>query len=238
LTAARAAIADIAARGRLPLVVGGTALYLKSLTEGLFDGPPADPALRDRLNHRAQREGVPALHRELVALDPAAAARIHPNDRKRIVRALEVHELTGRPLSAQQQQWGRADPAYDITWIGLHRSRDDLHRRIEQRVRRMFDAGLVEEVRRLPAAPGGLGPTAGEALAYREVVEHLAGRMTLAEAMQATVAHTRQFAKRQLTWFRRFAAVNWIDVPPEEPAERTAERIAAAGLVREGAAAR
>jgi tRNA dimethylallyltransferase len=230
INAAEAAIADIAGRGKLPLLVGGTALYMKALTEGLFDGPPADPAVRSRLNKEGDRRGTPELHRRLTGVDAAAAAKIHPNDRKRIIRALEVHELTGRPLSEQQQQWNRPNPAYDITWLGLRRDREDLHRRIDVRVRRMFEAGLVEEVRRIAATGGGFGPTAREALAYREVLEHLAGRLTLPEAIAQTVAHTRQFAKRQGTWFRRFHRINWFDVPADEPAEQTVERLTAAGL--------
>lgn len=231
LAAATAAIADIAARGRLPLLVGGTALYLKALTEGLLDGPPTDQAVRARLHAVAHEHGTSELHRRLSPVDPAAAARIHPNDRVRLTRALEVYELTGRPLSELRRQWDTANPAYNITWLGIRRTRADLHRRIEARVRRIFDAGLIEEVRRLSAAPGGLGPTAGQALAYREALEHLAGRLSLEKAVETTVFHTRQFAKRQGTWFRKFGQVHWVDAGPDEPAEAIAERMLGAGAI-------
>ncbi|QOJ03522.1 MAG: tRNA (adenosine(37)-N6)-dimethylallyltransferase MiaA [Planctomycetia bacterium] len=146
---ADAAIADITARGKTVLAVAGTPLYLMGLMYGMFEGPSADEAFRVALRERAAREGTPALHAELAAIDSAAAARIHPNDLKRIERALEVHRLTGRPLSAMQTQWDAAHLRYPAVVVGIRREKEDTSRRINQRVRQMFDAGLVDEVRAL-----------------------------------------------------------------------------------------
>lgn len=226
LEAAVAAIADITGRGKTALLVGGTALYLKCLSDGMLEEPAADSALRERLNAEADRLGTPALHDRLRGLDPAAAARIHPNDRKRIVRALEVHGLTGKPLTEHQGQWAaapRLDPptvfGRDAVWLKIDRSVPDIRERIAMRVRRMFEAGLVAEVRGLLSRPGGLGHTAAQALAYREVIEHLAGRLGLADAERQTVDHTRQFAKRQRTWFRKFGWLRRVTVGPADTAE-------------------
>ena len=220
---ADAAIASILAAGAVPLAVGGTALYLKALTEGLFAGPSANPEIRDELTRRAAAEGLAALHAELAAVDPQAAARIHPNDQKRIVRALEVHRLTGEPISRLQQQWDKPSRRYDAVMIGVRRDREDVNRRINARVKRMLERGLREEVAALLAEPGGLSRQAAQALGYAEMIAHLRGRCTLEEAVERIKINTRQFAKRQRTWFRRFRDVRWIDAGPDEPVERIAD---------------
>ncbi len=150
---ADAAIADITARGKTVLAVAGTPLYLMGLMYGMFEGPSADESFRAALRERATREGTPALHAELAVIDPAAAARIHPNDLKRIERALEVHRLTGRPLSAMQTQWDASHMRYAASVVGIRREKEDTSRRINQRVRQMIDAGLVDEVRSLMGGP-------------------------------------------------------------------------------------
>ncbi len=230
---ARAAIGDIRARGRTPLVVGGTALYLKALLSGLFAGPGADEELRERL--RAEEDATPgALHARLSQVDPDAAARIHPNDRKRLLRALEVHAVTGRPISAAQSQWD-APPSTAARLVGLRRTRDDLRARIELRVRVMAEAGLVAEIRTLVDA-GRLGPTAREAIGVKELVPYLERRRAgvpegpreLPDALEAVRAHTWQLARRQGTWWRRFEGVTWLDVAADEPAAQTGRRVAAA----------
>jgi tRNA dimethylallyltransferase len=194
----------IAARGRRPLFVGGTPLYLKALLFGLFDGPPADEALRQRLTAEAEQAGRAALHARLAAVDPPAAARLHPNDVRRVVRALEVWELTGRPISAWQTQWSAASgpgPAADrVLWLDV--PRDELYRRIDARVGEMLAAGLVEEARALRRLPRPLGREAAQAVGYREVFDYLDGRATLEEAAERIRTRSRQLAKRQLTWFR------------------------------------
>ena len=227
LRTAENAIADAHARGRTPIVSGGTPLYLKALLEGLFEGPAADAELRARLKAEADARGTPALHARLAQVDPAAAARIHPNDLRRITRALEVWELTGSPISELQSQWGRRHGRWRPLVVAVRRGGDDLTRRIEERVRRMIGAGLVEEVRRLAARPGGFGRGPRQALGYAEALEFLAGRLSEEELMPAIVAHTRQFARRQRTWLARFADAVWLDLAPGVPAESLAGHVAA-----------
>jgi tRNA dimethylallyltransferase len=208
-------ITGLRAGGRRPLVVGGTALYLKSLTEGLFPGPSADLEFRRKLRDRAQREGVPALHAELAVVDPDAAARIHPNDLRRIERALEVYSLSGKPISVLQQQWGQTR-RYDCRFVGIRREVDDLNHRINRRVKQMIDDGLVDEVRWLLAEPAPLSREARQALGYAQIIDHLEGRCDLEEAVEQIKILTRRFGKGQRTWFRRFEGVEWLDVEPDE----------------------
>jgi len=207
LTLAEAAIADIRSRGGTPIVVGGTHLYIKALLEGLFEGPPADPALRAELAAMdpAQRRAL------LEQVDPAAAARIHPNDARRTIRALEVHRLTGRPISELQRQWdtGRVRP--DCFLVGLEWPPDLLARRINARVRAMMDRGLLEETRALWES-GRLMPGRGgasEALGYKQLLAYFQGPQTparLEEAVEEIKIETRRFAKNQRTWLRRLRA--------------------------------
>jgi tRNA dimethylallyltransferase len=204
----------IEGRGRRVLFVGGTPLYLKALLFGLFNGPPADRALRQRLGEEAEREGKQALHARLAAVDPAAAARLHPNDLRRVVRALEVWHLTGRPISEWQKEWpglggqdlGNEGQAVPSTWytpiLCLGVPRDELYARINARVERMLAAGLVDEVRALRRLPRPLSREAAQALGYKEMFEYLDGRATLADAAGRIQTRSRNFAKRQLTWFR------------------------------------
>ena len=224
---AEAAMADIAARGHVPVVSGGTVLYLKALLYGLFEGPSADAALRRRLHDEARAGGSAALHRRLQAIDPAAAARIHPNDERRIVRALEVHELTGRPISELQAQFGQVRGRLAPLVVALRRTRDDLRRRIDQRVDRMMAAGLEDEVRRLLARPEGLGREARQAVGYREMIDLAEGRLTREQAVAELKKNTAAFAKRQMTHLRSLEMRVWLDVAPQETAAAVAERIVA-----------
>lgn len=211
LLEARAALARARAAGRRALFVGGTGLYLRALSEGLFDGPPHDPLRRAAWNERARREGSPALHAELLRLDPASAARIHPNDAKRVVRALEVLEGSGRRLSDWQREWGRppgARPALRIVGLSLP---EEVHvERIGARVEEMLAAGWVAEAVAIRASCG-FGPTASQALGYAEVLEFADGRLTRGECVERVVRKTRRFVRRQRTWFRSFAGIHWID---------------------------
>jgi tRNA dimethylallyltransferase len=228
LTLAGEAIQQIRSRGREALFVGGTPLYLKALLRGLFSGPAADWDYRSQLEEVAQREGAPELHRRLSAVDPIAAARLHPNDKRRLIRALEVHHRAGSPISDQQQQFNRPPqveqrPVWVLDW-----SRDQLHERIDRRVEAMFAAGLVDEVRELLAAARPLSRTAQQAVGYREMIEHLTGKSDLPTTIDLVKLHTRQFAKRQLTWFRSLAECRWIHLDgPFEP-QKIAEQIAQA----------
>ena len=220
------AISHIAAAGGVVLAAGGTGLYLKALAEGLFEGPAADADVRRRLTERAAKEGLAALHAELAAIDPEAAARIHPNDEKRIVRALEVHELTGEPISRLQEQWDRQRTRYDCVFIGLRRRREDVNRRVNARVKRMIAQGLRDEVAALLAEPAGLSPQAAQALGYAEMIEHLSGRCSLEDAVEQIKINTRRFARKQQTWFRRFRDTHWIDVAEDASAEAVADQAA------------
>ncbi|MBL8696129.1 MAG: tRNA (adenosine(37)-N6)-dimethylallyltransferase MiaA [Planctomycetes bacterium] len=196
-------------RGATPIFVGGTPLYLKALTHGLFEGPPADPALRRELNERAEREGDEALHADLLRVDPAAAARIHPRDRKRIVRALEVFAQTGERISDLQRQWTLSH-GFPRVLVGLSVPRDELHRRIAARVDHMLSAGALEEVRRISAA-GGFSREAAAAVGVSELLDVLLGQASLEEARETMIRRTRELARRQGTWFRSFPELHGID---------------------------
>jgi len=222
---ADSAIAQIAEANDVVLAVGGTNLYIKALAEGLFEAPPIEPAVRSALRARAGQEGLAVLHEELTRLDPQAAGRIHPNDAKRILRALEVYQTTGRPISELQRQWDSGRRRYDIVMIGLRRRWDALRRRINARAKRMVQAGLRDEVASLLAEPAGLSPQAAQAVGYAEMIDHLNGRCTLEEAMERIKIHTRRLARKQQTWHRRWRDVRWFELAPEEPPETTAERI-------------
>ena len=265
LTQAEQLIAAMQARGQMPMVVGGTNLYLKALLEGMFAGPAIDLELRATLAALPNEE----LHRRLLRADPAAAQRIHHNDRKRMIRALEVFTQTGQPISTHQQQWrawgtenrnaktteDAVTPAIPETLnpqphtpsspyqhnpilIGLDWPTEAINQRINARVKAMFypaacglaSESLPDEVRRLEAA-GKLGPQARLALGYQQVLEHLAGRCTLAEAFEQTKIQTRRFAKRQRTWLKRYLGVHWIPAADRTPAELLAAAMTAVNAV-------
>ena len=200
----------LAAEGVVPLVVGGTGLYIKALIYGLFAVQPADTAVRERLCREGQELGTVGLHRRLAAADPCAAERIHVNDLLRIVRALEVIELTGRPVSDQQAEHGFRKPCFEALTIGLNLPREQLYQRIDQRVEAMLAAGLEEEVRRLLGA--GFSPALKpmQALGYRHMTDYVQGRLDYAEMVRTLKRDHRRYAKRQLTWFRADPAVVWL----------------------------
>jgi tRNA dimethylallyltransferase len=217
-------VREIAGRGRLPMLVGGTGLYVRAVVMAYtFTEMEADPALRQRLAEEEARHGPGYLHRRLQAVDPAAAARLHPNDLRRIIRALEVWEQTGVRISETQRAW-ELEPRYDDLCIGLTMDRELLYRRIDQRVDAMLAAGWVEEVRRLLAR---YRPDlqSMEAIGYRELILYLRGLLTWDEAVALIKRNTRRFAKRQFTWFRRDARIHWLDVTAPEARERAVEEI-------------
>jgi len=213
LEEAAAAMAAIRSRGRVPLLAGGTMLYFRAFQSGLAEMPQADPALRQRIDERAAAEGWPALHAELARIDPAAAARIQPRDRQRLQRAFEILELTGQPPSAHWQQALRSGSRPgDLKLVLAPADRAALAARIEQRFSRMMELGFLEEVRRLHGR-GDLGPELPSirAVGYRQLWDHLEGRLDLAEALQRAVIATRQLAKRQLTWLRAEPQAEWYE---------------------------
>jgi tRNA dimethylallyltransferase len=229
LDLARAAIGGVRARGRWPLVAGGTNLYVQALLYGLCAAPPPEPALRREL----AALDAPALRRRLERADPAAAERIHPNDRKRSIRAIEVYERGGAPLSGLQSQWRPGGARTDALLVVLEHPIEAINRRINARVRHMFAAGLVDEVASL-VARGELGPLARAALGYRQVIDHLEGRCGLDEACEQVKIRTRRYAKQQRTWLRRFAAeersirLAAADATPQELADKAHTAILAA----------
>lgn len=222
------AIADITSRGKAALAVGGTMMYVRGLVWGVFEGPGTDPEFRKALRERAAREGVPALHDELARVDPVSAERIHPNDFKRIERALEVYHLSGTPISSMQRQWDSPGGRYDCRIVALHRPREEANRRINARVKRMIEAGLVEEVRSLLAEPRGISPQAAQAVGYAEIIAHLRGELTLDEAIERIKINTRRLGKHQRTWMRRMGGITYVEVTPEDTVESVADRVAKA----------
>jgi tRNA dimethylallyltransferase len=221
---ADALVAGIRSRGRVPLVAGGTALYLKVWTKGLGPRVGRDPALRARLDALVAERGPGALLERLATLDPLRAAQLHRNDVRRLVRAIEIAETAGVPASALRGEWGAPDRVA-VRVVGLRRDPADLARRIEARARAMFREGLAQEVARLDAGPRPPSKELEQAIGLADVRDHLAGRLTLEETVARIAQATRRFAKRQTTFFRQFPAARWLDVPPDEPPSATAARV-------------
>lgn len=228
-----AAIADVEAirsRGRTPVIVGGSMMYVQALLDN-WDLPPTDASVRRRWEREGDRIGVEALHAVLEERDPEAARVIEDRDRRRTVRALEVIELTGRPFAASQPPKDRPT-RWDCAIIGLSATAEWLNPRLETRVGRMFGEGLVEEVRALVEQGLRRDSTAGQAIGYAQVLDHLAGELTLAEAVERTVTGTRRYARRQRAWFRRDPRITWIDASAPDVRDRVvATAVAAAGTV-------
>jgi len=197
--------------GKIPVVEGGTGLYIRALTDGIFDGPGANYVLRDQLEKEADQKGLDVLYKRLQQLDPEAAQRIQPADRMRIIRALEVGEATGKPLSAWQKETPR--PPYNTLRFGLSFPRPTLYKRIEQRVDCMIERGLVDEVKDLLERGYSEGLNSMQGLGYKQVVLFLKGRISLDEAINLIKRDTRRFAKRQLTWFRKDNRIKWLNEP-------------------------
>ncbi|UCF44081.1 MAG: tRNA (adenosine(37)-N6)-dimethylallyltransferase MiaA [Planctomycetota bacterium] len=213
------AIAQIRRRKRKIIAVGGTALYIKALLYGLFEWPGADEQLRAELWARAKDDGLQELYRELVKVDPAAAEHISSNDARRIIRALEVYRITGKAISSLQQQFDAEKPKHDWTIIGLRREKTAESSRINQRVKKMIAAGLIEEVKSLLAEEKPLSEQARCAISYAEIIDYVDGKTSLGDATELIKKNTRRLAKSQRTWFKRFKNVHWFDIKPEESDE-------------------
>jgi tRNA dimethylallyltransferase len=210
---AERAVASIISAGAEPILVGGTGFYVRSLFEGLFQGPGRDERVREKLEQRARENGSGILHEELKAVDPDSASRIHPNDALRIVRALEVYILTGSTLTSWQSRRGRK-PIYAPVYFGLTMDRERLYARIDCRVDTMVAAGLIDEVRRLFDSAVLLpGLPAADAVGYREILDVLAvGGADFTEAVELIKRNTRRYSKRQMTWFSSIEGVDWLDM--------------------------
>ena len=225
LCAAHATVEQLRRKNRRILFVGGTPLYLKALLNGFDDGPEADWELRSRLEREANERGDDHLHRTLAQFDPVAAAKIHPHDRRRTIRALEYYEKTGQPISSGQTHFSQQPGCGSVRLMALDWPRKILHARINERVDAMFRSGWVEEVRGLLDRHQDLSRTATQAVGYREVLALLRGEYDLQEAIEKTQAGTRQLARRQLIWLRSLSGCEWLSMDSPMDAVATAEKI-------------
>lgn len=224
------AIEEIFSRKKMPFVVGGSGLYVRSLTDGLFEGPACNPKLRQELTVLAEKKGKGALHEALKKVDPEAAQRINSNDQRRLIRALEVYAAEKKPLSQHQAQWNKRfrsktqeiPQGYPFRLFGLTLDRKVLYQRLNKRVEKMFEQGLVDETQRLIGLGLKKNQVALQAIGYKEVVLYLEGKIPLEEAKAEVKKATRQFAKRQLTWFRRDPRVEWVELSANETIEEIA----------------
>lgn len=207
---ARPVIESLQNRGKMPLVVGGTGLYMKVLTRGICPAAPRDPAIREQLRRELEEHGLERLHQELGRVDPEAGRRLHPHDRQRVLRALEVQRLTGIPLSCWQSQHRFQQTIYRTVKIFLYRDRKVLYERINRRVRQMLEQGLVAEVGRLLAMGYGPELKSMQAVGYKQLAAHLLGACPLASAVSDMERATRHYARRQLTWFRGDSEFRWV----------------------------
>ena len=213
------ALEKIESKGRSVVAVGGSAMYIKAMLYGLFDGPGTNEQIRKQLKEQIAQTSLGELHKQLAIVDPQAAERIHANDEKRIIRALEVEQLTGKPISSFQQQFDKPQP--DGSWkiIGLAREKTDASSRINARVKKMFEMGLVNEIKNLLAEEKPLSKQAASAIGYAEVIEPLRGGETLEKTIEQVKINTRKFAKAQRTWFKTFKNVNWLEVQKDDKVE-------------------
>ncbi|MFH1888513.1 MAG: tRNA (adenosine(37)-N6)-dimethylallyltransferase MiaA [Candidatus Omnitrophota bacterium] len=220
-------VKEILKRGRVPIVTGGTGLYMSVLIEGIFkinsESKLKAKKIKEKLIQRAEKEGSKVMHQYLARIDPEAAAKIHPNDTRRIVRAIEVFEATGKPISRLQKERKGLGGVYAIRVFGLNMPRERLYKRIDERVEEMFNLGLLSEIKKLLKLK--LSRTAGYALGIREVKGFLDGLYDLEEAKRLLKKNTRNYAKRQMTWFRKDRRINWIDIGDKVKPETIANRI-------------
>jgi len=216
-TKAREAIKNILGRGKEPIVVGGAGLYLRALFKGIFKGPGKDEEVRSKLKERAEKFGIDSLYEKLDKKDPEAAKKIGPHNLVRIIRALEVYELTGKKISELQKEGEYPPEEYDFVKIGLELDREQLYQRIDQRVEQMIKAGLVAEVKSLKEKGYDLRFAPLRTFGYKEIFHYLDGNMSLDEAVQNIKLETRHYAKRQITWFKKEEGIFWIDWEKENP---------------------
>ena len=207
------------------LIVGGSPLYVKGLVDGIFNGPEADWDIRRDLEELADEKGNQYVHDILQKIDPDKAVELHPNNLRRIIRAIEVYRITGKPVSELQEEYKLTRKSYQFNILCIAREREDIYRRINERVEIMFDKGLVDEVQSLLDNPGGLSKQAKQALGYKEIIQYLDGGLTLDDAKEMVKQSTRRFAKRQMTWFRRFPDVQWLETEELEGPESISDEI-------------
>lgn len=225
LTAAHTAVAEIHRRNRRVLFVGGTPLYLKSMLRGVCEGPPGDPDFRKEVEAEVEQVGIEALRQRLEQVDPLSAAKLHPNDKRRMIRALEVYKLTGHPISHYQTQFeGKYTKRCKNVFV-VSRERSRLHERIQTRTTDLFERGLVDEVSELLNKYGAFSKTSLQGVGYQETLNYLRGDCTLEVSMEETKIRTRRYARRQETWFRGLEECHWLPVDDMETAEQVVEAI-------------
>ena len=218
-------INDASSKKRTFLIVGGSPLYIKGLVDGIFNGPEADWNIRRELEEIAEEMGNQHVHDILQKVDPVKAGELHPNNLRRIIRAIEVYKITGEPVSVLQERYKLTRKNYQFKIMCIVREREDIYRRINERVETMFDKGLVGEVQSLLDNPDGLSKQAGQALGYKEVIQYFDGGLTLDDAKDMVKLNTRRFAKRQMTWFRGFSDVQWLEAEEHEGPESISDEI-------------
>jgi len=223
-------IREIHESGKQVLFVGGTALYLKALLRGLFEGPPADWDFRKEIEQEIENSGAEFLHQRLAMIDPVSAHKLHENDHRRIIRALEVYKQTGKPISHWQMQFDEGRQADQCRVFTIRHDRPVLHQRIEARVEAMFSEGLVDEVRGLLERWSDIGKTASQAVGYREVIDFLSDKMTMEETVERVRVRTRKFARHQETWFRGMSECRILDLESEFDPSELAQEIASVGF--------
>jgi len=222
-------IREIHESGKQVLFVGGTALYLKALLRGLFEGPPADWDFRKEIEQEIENSGAEFLHQRLAMIDPVSAHKLHENDHRRIIRALEVYKQTGKPISHWQMQFDEGRQADQCRVFTIRHDRPVLHQRIEARVEAMFSEGLVDEVRGLLERWSDIGKTASQAVGYREVIDFLSDKMSMEETVERVRVRTRKFARHQETWFRGMSECRILDLESEFDPSELAQEIASVG---------
>ena len=230
---ARAQVSEIWSRGKTVLFVGGTALYLKTILRGLFEGPPADWDFRKEIEDEIAEMGDEFLHQRLKMIDPIAAHNLHPNDHRRIIRALEVFKITGKPLSHLQMEFDNKTDPENCRVFALRHDRAILHQRIEQRVATMFEKDLLGEVAAILQKYQSLSRTAAQAVGYKEAIDHLDGDMSLDEATERVRIRTRRFARHQETWFRGMHECEMVDLAEDFDEQQTAELLLEKGRERQ-----
>ena len=222
---AQDAIEEIFGNRKIPLLVGGSGLYIRAVIDGIFPGPGENPDVREKLEITAKKSGLAYLYRRLSEVDSTAASRIHPNDKRRIIRALEVYEKTGCPISTLQESAKTEGADYNSVMIGLNRQRSELYRRIDERVDSIFQCGFIEEVESLLKKGYEESLISMEALGYREVIRFLRGEINLDAAKIKIKRDIHHYARRQLTWFRKDRRITWFDLGREEEPEKTVQLI-------------
>jgi tRNA dimethylallyltransferase len=225
LNLADQAVKQIESKNKPVVAVGGSAMYIKAMLYGIFEGPGTNDQIRQELKERIARTSLEELHKALAVIDPQAADKIHRNDEKRIIRAMEVYQLTGKPISSFQQQFDLPQPKGDWTIYGLRREKDEENKRMNARVKKMIEAGLIDEVKSLLAEEKPLSLQARSAIGYAEIIDYLAGKETLEKAVEKIKINTRRFAKAQRTWFKTFKNVNWLDVSEDDTIEHILAKI-------------